>query len=91
MFPGRQYCSQRHLPPIVVFCPTWLLPPLGADLVTSHLPDRTYSEEGERVQLLLLCVKCCDSTGTKFTTQVLTFVIHNLIIELRLLPIFIGD
>lgn len=64
-------------------------PPLGADLVTSRLSDRTNSEEGERVQLLLLCVKCCDSIGTKCTTQVLTFAIRNLIIGLRALAHFL--
>lgn len=48
MFPGRQYCSQRHLPPHSCFLLNLAATPLGADLVTSHLPDRTNSVEGEQ-------------------------------------------
>lgn len=78
-------------PPHSCFLLNLAAAPLGADLVTSLLPGRTKSVEGERVQLLLLCVKCRDSSGTRCTTEVLTFVIGNLMIELRLLLVFFGD
>lgn len=66
MFPGRQRsCSQKDDPlPIVVFCPRCQHSPRGSiwwhvTFLLGLLP------RGEIVLLLLLYVRCCDSSGTR--------------------------